>query len=80
MTPAEHDTDAVYLDCVDAILASRVAAELEFPQWVSWVVDLWSTPDVLAIAQSGDVIRSAHAPPLIGPSCPLYLRQLTLLI
>jgi hypothetical protein len=80
VTPAEHDSDAVYLQCVDAVVASRVVAELEFPQLWDGVFDSWTPPDVLAVAQSGDVIRCAHAPPLLAPSCPLYLRQLTLLI
>lgn len=80
VTPAEHDSDAIYLQCVDAVVASRVVVELEFSRLLDGVFDSWNPPNLLAVAQSGDVIRWANTPPLLGPSCPLYLRQLTLLI
>lgn len=80
VTPAEHDSDAVYLQCVDAVVASRVVVELEFPLLLGGAFDSWNPTDVPTVPQSVDYIRWAHAPPLLGPSCPLYLRQLSLLI
>lgn len=80
VTPSEHDSDAVYIHCVDAVAVSRVAVELEFPVLMGWVFNSTSPADVLAFAVSSEAGRWANAPPLRGPACPLYLRQLTLLI
>lgn len=80
ITPAEHDSDAVYLPCVDAVASSRAVVELEFPVLLGWAFDSVCPPEEITVAVSGDIVRWANAPPFNGPSCPLYLRQLTLLI
>jgi hypothetical protein len=77
----EHDSDAVFVDCVDVVITPRsVATDDELAVSLPWAtaglflpVSLWTDP-------SQEAANWTHAPPLRDCACPLYLRQLTLLI
>ena len=81
VTPSEHDSDAVYIAGVEAVVNSRHSAiDYELMVLLDGIVAEFCLPAALTAAPPQTAVRWAHAPPPDGHTCPRYLRLLTLLV
>lgn len=78
--PSDHDSDAFYLEKVDAVVSKRIVAD-DGSSPASLLLAL-PGPCEFVPARASTQPRSAHwnRPPPTDCSCPLYVRHLTLLI
>lgn len=76
----DHDSDAVYIDRVDIVLGERSAPGDELAASLLWAAVGSYLPISFCAEPALEAVNWTHAPPLCGYACPLYLRQLTLLI
>lgn len=76
----DHDSDALYVTAVDAVVAERSQALEDIASSFWWLIaeevcfaSCWDYPPDRSIA-------CGHSPPQSGSPCPLYVRHLALLI
>lgn len=81
-TPTEplpdHDSDAVYIAAVEAVVSGRPVLGDEPGATYSWAIPCPRPFDVFSAITVTGLSSSPHPPPCC--SCPLYVRHLTLLI
>jgi hypothetical protein len=75
----DHDSDAVYVACVDVILSGRSSLG-EAAVSLLWVASGLCLPGGLCPDRPQEALSWMHAPPPRGYACPLYLWQRALLI
>lgn len=77
-TPFHHDADCVYVVNVVAAGVERIIVKFfQFDSLPSFVLISWKSPDLQLRTHKR---RSDWPPPLLLADCPLYLRNLSLLI
>jgi hypothetical protein len=80
LTRDDHDSDAIFVDCVDVIINSFAAIDNGLGAFLIPSDAGWYLPTGYWTTGTCAVVDQTHGPPTSGYACPLYLRQLTLLI
>ena len=77
---SDHDSDAVYISSVDVVVSKRSSVENALTVSALWAAVVWdSSADLLANPPHQVANWTDDLPPS-GCACPLYIRQLALLI